>query len=79
MVLCDNLEGWDGGEVQEGGDICILVADHVVVCQKSAQYCNYPPITKKKNFQVQATKEKNCTSPKLKKLLFFYQRTLSQK
>ena len=29
-------------------DICILVADHVVVCQKSTQYCNYPPI--KKNF-----------------------------
>ena len=31
MVLCDNLEGWDGvgggREVQEGGDICILKAD----------------------------------------------------
>ena len=30
-ILCDNLEGWDGGgggrEVQEGGDICILMAD----------------------------------------------------
>ena len=31
--LCDNLEGWDraaGGDgrgVQEGGDICTLVAD----------------------------------------------------
>ena len=31
MVLCDNLEEWDGvedgGDVQEGGDICILMAD----------------------------------------------------
>ena len=30
-LLCDNLEGWDGEgdgrEVQEGGDICIPVAD----------------------------------------------------
>ena len=31
MVLCDNLEEWDGvedgGDVQEGGDMCILMAD----------------------------------------------------
>ena len=31
LILCDNLEGWDvvrsGREVQEGGDICILMAD----------------------------------------------------
>ena len=30
-VLCDNLEGWDGvggeKEVQQGGDICISMAD----------------------------------------------------
>ena len=30
-MLGDNLEGWDGmgggREVQEGGDICILMAD----------------------------------------------------
>ena len=30
-MLCDNLEGWGGGEggreVQDGGDICILMAD----------------------------------------------------
>ena len=30
-VLCDNLEGWDGvgdgREVQEGGDMCMTVAD----------------------------------------------------
>ena len=31
MRLCDNLEVWDGvgdgREAQEGGDICILIAD----------------------------------------------------
>ena len=31
-MLCDNLEGWDGGvqggrEAYKGGDICILIAD----------------------------------------------------
>ena len=29
-MLCDDLEGWDGGcgrETQEGGDKCILIAD----------------------------------------------------
>ena len=32
MVLCDDLEGWDGGvgngkKAQEGGDICTHMAD----------------------------------------------------
>ena len=27
MVLRDDLEGWDAGEVQEGGDICTHIAD----------------------------------------------------
>ena len=28
-MLCDDLDGWDGRgrEVQEGGDICIHIAD----------------------------------------------------
>ena len=30
-MLCDNLEGWNGvgggREVQQGGDICILMTD----------------------------------------------------
>ena len=28
-MLCDDLDGWDGGgrEAQEGGDICIHIAD----------------------------------------------------
>ena len=35
-VLCDNVEGWDGmggrREVQEGGGICILMADSRLLC-----------------------------------------------
>ena len=30
LVLCKNLEGWDGGSlraIQEGGDVCILRAN----------------------------------------------------
>ena len=45
LVLCDNLEGWDGmgwggdeGHLSEG-DICILMAEHIVVWQKPAQHC----------------------------------------
>ena len=26
-IICDNVEGWGVGEVQEGGDICVFVAD----------------------------------------------------
>ena len=41
LVLCDNLEDWDGmggeREVQEGRDICIPMADHVDVWQKQTQ------------------------------------------
>ena len=37
-MLCDGLEGWDWGwsarEVQEGGDICILMSDYVVEREK---------------------------------------------
>ena len=33
-MLCDNLEEWDGaggrGKGQEGGDICILMADFML-------------------------------------------------
>ena len=42
-LLCDSLEGLDevgsGKEVQEGGDPCIPMADHVDVWQKAAQHC----------------------------------------
>ena len=35
-MLCDNLEGWDGVGVgrmiHKGGDICIPVADSVLMC-----------------------------------------------
>ena len=26
-MLCGGLDGWDGGEVQEGGVICICIVD----------------------------------------------------
>ena len=42
-LLRDNLKGLDevgsGKEVQEGGDPCIPMADHVDVRQKPAQHC----------------------------------------
>ena len=43
LVLCDDLEGWDGRaesrrEVQEGRNICILWLVHIVVWQKPTQY-----------------------------------------
>ena len=42
-MLYDDLDGgmvgWDGREVQEGGDICILWLVHVDIRQKPSQYC----------------------------------------
>ena len=46
-MLCDDLDGWDGGgvagkEVQEGEDICTHVhieEVHTVVQQKLTQHC----------------------------------------
>ena len=26
-MLCGDLDGWDGRQVQEGGDVCIPIAD----------------------------------------------------
>ena len=35
-MLCDDLEGSDGRDVQEGGHTCVLVLIHSVVwCAKS--------------------------------------------
>ena len=40
-MLCDELEGWDGGrggrEVQEGGDMCIFMADSH--CCMATRHC----------------------------------------
>ena len=50
-VLCDDLDGWDGGrEVQEGGKIRTHIADslHCTVETNTALYSNYTPIKKKK-------------------------------
>ena len=42
-MLCDNLEGWEhvggGRAVQEGGDICRLMAVSHIVQQKPTQHC----------------------------------------
>ena len=49
LVLCDNLQEWDGKGglrgVQEGGDLWPI---HVDRWQKPTQYCNYP-LSKNKN------------------------------
>ena len=51
-MLCDNLEGWDWGwdgrEFQEGGDICIHIADslHCTAETNSTLYSNYTLIKK---------------------------------
>ena len=38
-MLCDNLQGWDGvgggREVQEGGDICIPMADSLYIVENN--------------------------------------------
>ena len=41
LVLCDNLEGWegDGRWVQDGGTHVYLWPIHVDVWQKPSQYC----------------------------------------
>ena len=45
-VLCDSLEGWCG-EVQEGGDICILMADSCCfMAEANTILSNYPPVKK---------------------------------
>ena len=45
-MLCDHLEGWDREGVREGdararryGDICIRIADSLVIKQKLTQHC----------------------------------------
>ena len=51
--LCDNLEGWDGvgggREAQEGGDVCIPMADSCwcVAENNTTLYSNHPPIKNK--------------------------------
>ena len=58
--LCINLEGWDGEgdgrEVQEGGDICIPMAEvevgygMVEVWQKTTKLCKATILQQKNNF-----------------------------
>ena len=46
-VLCDNLEGWEGGPKGKGHMYTYDQPIHVDVWQKSSQYCNYPLIKNK--------------------------------
>ena len=43
LVLCDNLEEWDGvesgREVQEWGNICTPITDYIDVWQKTGKHC----------------------------------------
>ena len=63
-MLCGDLDGWDGGwgrrEVQEGGDICIRIADSLRFTAETNTTLsgNYTPIKKNKK---QKTKKKKST------------------
>ena len=51
-MLCDDLEGWDGEggrDIQEGGDICIRIADSLYCTAETntALQSSYTPIKKK--------------------------------
>ena len=52
-MLCDDLEGWDGElggrEAQEGGDICILIADLHCCTAELTQRCKVIIIQWKKS------------------------------
>ena len=49
-VLCDDLEGWDGGgrDASEGGDVGTHTADSLCCTAETntASQSNYPPILK---------------------------------
>ena len=50
-MLSDDLEQWDGVEgrgAQERGDMCIHMADHIVVQQKPTPLCKQLYSNKKK-------------------------------
>ena len=55
-MLCDDLEGWDGGpwgesETQGGGAICVLKADPHHCRQKATQHCGAVILQSKINFK----------------------------
>ena len=53
-MLSDDLERWDGGEgrgAQERGDMCIHMADHIVVQQKPTPLCKQLYSNKKNYFR----------------------------
>ena len=54
-MLCDNLGRWDGvgggREVQEGGDICILMVDSHSYMAETTQHCKAIIFQLKINFK----------------------------
>ena len=58
-MLCDDLEGWDGGGRvgQLRGDICLLIADSLccIVEINTTLQSNYTPIKKRKVARVTTT------------------------
>ena len=70
-MLCDHLEGWDregGREAQEGGDICICIADSLCYTAETntTMENNYTPIKMlKKTSKRKKFKNKNKTKQKI--------------
>ena len=52
-MLCNNLEGWDvvgsGKEAQDGEEICVYMAESLVVWTKPTVQSTYSAIKKTKN------------------------------
>ena len=49
-MLCEGLEGWGmGGKFRKGGTYVYLKLIHVIVWQKSTQYCEAIILQLKKN------------------------------
>ena len=39
-MLCDGLEGWEGGrETEKGGDVCMCVCVYIYVCVLIVDSC----------------------------------------
>ena len=59
-MLCDDLEGWDGGggrEAQEEGDICIHIAVSHCVQQKLTQHCKAITLQLKKKLRIKVAEK----------------------
>ena len=76
LSLCNNLEGWDGErdgkEIQEGGDVCIPMADSYWCLAETAQFCKAVILQLKNKFKiVEKMKFKLKLSIEMAILLYF--------